>query len=145
MREAYCASMRQHIDSNIRQLNELRAIKRPLNPFETLAAERLIQVLIESCIGLAKHWVKAKGLGLVTDANRAFVLLEQYGEINTGALNWRKIIGMRNALVHDYLNLDTEVLLDIIQQKRYQDLDGFSRLAIKALMALPIKPDNTQE
>jgi uncharacterized protein with HEPN domain len=71
--------------------------------------------------------------------------LEQYGEINTGALNWHKIIGIRNALVHDYLNLDTEVLLDIIQQKRYQDLDGFSRLAIKALMTLPIKPENTQE
>jgi uncharacterized protein YutE (UPF0331/DUF86 family) len=52
---------------------------------------------------------------------------------------------MRNALVHDYLNLDTEVLLDIIQQKRYQDLDEFSRLAIKALMTLPIKPENTQE
>jgi uncharacterized protein YutE (UPF0331/DUF86 family) len=145
MREVYCASMRQHIDSNFRQINELRAIQSPFNPSETLAAERLVQVLIKSCIGLAKHWVKAKGLGLVTDANRAFVLLEQYGEINTSALNWREIIGMRNALLHDYLNLDTGVLSDIIQQKRYQDLDGFSRWAIKALMTLPIKPDNTQE
>ena len=57
------------------QLEQLAEIKRPLNQFESLAAERLIQVLIEACIGLAKHWVKHKNLGVVTDANRAFVLL----------------------------------------------------------------------
>jgi len=133
MHKAYCQSMGQHIQSLTMQLEQLAEIERPLNQFESLAAERLIQVLIEACIGLAKHWVKHKGLGVVTDASRAFVLLAQHGEWTEQKLDWHRIIGMRNALVHDYLNIDQRIILDVIQQRRYQDLKDFAEHALSVL------------
>lgn len=106
MLNTYSTSMLEHIQQLTSQLEQLANIERPLNQFESLAAERLLQVLIEACIGVAKHWVKHQGLGIATDANRAFVLLEQNEQWASKELDWRKIIGMRNALVHDYLNID---------------------------------------
>ena len=85
--------------------------------------------MIEACIGLAKHWVKHKGLGVVTDANRAFILLAQHGEWIEQKLDWHRIIGMRNALVHDCLNIDQRIILDAIKQRRYQDLHNFAEQA----------------
>jgi len=126
MLEAYCSSMQGHIKHLESQLDQLAAIQRPLNQFESLAAERLIQVLIEACIGIAKQWVKHKGLGIAQDAKRAFVLLEQNAQWSSKDLDWRRIIGMRNALVHDYLNIDAHVILDVIHKRRYKELVKFA-------------------
>jgi uncharacterized protein YutE (UPF0331/DUF86 family) len=133
MFNTYVKSMRGHIQHIVSQLDQLADAKKPLNQFESLAAERLLQVLIEACIGIAKHWVKHQKLGVAQDANRAFLLLEQNGEYTEGSLNWRKIIGMRNALVHDYLNLDSDIILDVIQQGRYQQLADFASQGLAKL------------
>lgn len=127
--------MSEHVKHIEIQLDQLAAIatKAPLNQFESLAAERLLQVLIEACIGLAKHWVKHKGLGVAHDAYRTFIVLEQNGEYSAEGLNWRKIVGMRNALVHDYLSIDSEIILDVIRQQRYKQLVQFADLGLAQL------------
>ncbi len=106
MFNAYSASMQDHIQQLVSQLDQLASIDRSLNQSESLAAERLLQVLIEACIGISKHWVKQQGLGIASDANRAFILLDQSGQWTNKELDWRKIIGLRNALVHGYLSID---------------------------------------
>jgi uncharacterized protein YutE (UPF0331/DUF86 family) len=40
---------------------------------------------------------------------------------------------MRNALVHDYLNIDQRIILDVIHQRRYQDLKDFAEQALSKL------------
>ena len=43
--------------------------------------------------------------------------LAQRGELSPDTLiGWRKIIGLRNALVHDYLNIDPEIIRSVIGQ-----------------------------
>ena len=54
MFNTYVESMRDHIQNIVSQLDQLAEVDRPLNQFESLAAERLLQVLIEACIGIAK-------------------------------------------------------------------------------------------
>lgn len=132
MDKTYAQSIREHVEHIQFQLDQLAVIasKAPLNQFESLAAERLLQILIEACIGVAKHWVKHKGLGIAHDAYASFVLLEQNGEYTSQELSWRKIIGMRNALVHDYLNIDTDIILDVIRQQRYKQLVNFVDLGL---------------
>ena len=44
-----------------------------------------------------------------------------------------KIIGMRNGLVHDYLNIDLLIIEHIIKQKQYLQLDEFSSKAVDIL------------
>ena len=139
MLNAYSSSMQEHIQQLVSQLDQLASIERSLNQFESLASERLLQVLIEACIGIAKHWVKHQGLGIASDANRAFVLLEQSGQWTSKELDWRKIIGMRNALVHDYLNIDQQVILDVVNNGRYKVLADFAFKGVKVLSSPDFK------
>jgi len=42
------------------------------------------------------------------------------------AEEWQRIIGMRNAIVHDYLNLDEKVIKAIVVNKMYFKLQAFA-------------------
>jgi uncharacterized protein YutE (UPF0331/DUF86 family) len=141
MLNAYSASMQDHIQQLVSQLDQLANIERSLNQFESLAAERLLQVLIEACIGISKHWVKHQGLGIASDANRAFILLEQSGQWTNKELDWRKIIGLRNALVHGYLNIDQHVILDVVNKRHYKALAEFAFKGLKVLSLPDFKTD----
>ncbi len=45
--------------------------------------------------------------------------------------DWNSIIGMRNALVHDYLNLDREKILQVVKDSRYRVLIDFALQALE--------------
>nr|WP_218124381.1 DUF86 domain-containing protein [Halomonas pantelleriensis] len=96
-----------------------------LSPLVYRAAERNLQLLTEACIGIAKQTLKAQGVVAPSDARQAFAKLRSMGLDATEA-EWPKIIGLRNALVHDYLNLDERIVLDIIREQRYQLLLDFA-------------------
>ncbi len=42
------------------------------------------------------------------------------------APEWQRIIGMRNAIVHDYLNLDKKIIKAMVVNKMYLKLQGFA-------------------
>lgn len=137
MKESYTLSMRQHLLVVKGELEALSRIhdERSLNQFEYRAAERTLQILIEACIGIAKQW--SYGLSNVPpkDAYSAFESLTMLGE-NISDVKWRHIIGMRNALVHDYLNIDPLIVRTIIEKKDYQPLFIFANRGLDALSQL---------
>jgi|APSaa5957512576_1039674.scaffolds.fasta_scaffold468880_1 uncharacterized protein YutE (UPF0331/DUF86 family) len=45
--------------------------------------------------------------------------------------NWRKVVGLRNALVHDYLNIEPEVIESILRHHYYRELIAFIRLSLE--------------
>jgi len=57
MNEAYIMSMRDHVQVQLDNLNELSdiAAQQPLRKFDRLATERSLQILVEAAIGVAKH------------------------------------------------------------------------------------------
>ena len=70
-----------------------------------------LQVLVEACIGAAKRWVKHLGLAVPLDAYPCFEKLVEKGRTSPHAADaWRRIVGLRNVLVHDYLNRCPEVI-----------------------------------
>lgn len=89
------------------------------------AAERNLQLLVEACIGIAKQTLKGQGLEVPSDARQSFAKLKSLG-LDPTDIPWTKVVGMRNALVHDYLNLDPERINEVILNGHYLKLFEFA-------------------
>ncbi len=135
MDNKYIFSMQEHlteIESDLEGLHEISKT-RLLGRYEYRAAERSLQVLIEACIGIAKHWSYALNKTAPADAYSAFENLAQLGVDEIDIASWRKVIGMRNALVHDYLNIEPEIIRLVIKKKSFQELLDFSNKGLVVL------------
>lgn len=133
---AYLSELQSHAENYVAELDELARLGESagLSSRDFFAVERLLQILIETAIGIAKHWLKQLQRSAPVDAYQAFELLAGSGRITPADLSrWKKIIGMRNALVHDYLNVDRQILLAVLQQRAYRYLLDFIRLAATAM------------
>lgn len=136
--ELYLAEVESHKAKYLKELNELRfdLNQSTLKSRDYLAAERLLQVFTEMCIGLSKHMVKKIQNKSPTEAYQSFSLLKEHGLISSDELRtWKQIIGMRNGLVHDYLNIDLLIVEDILREGHYQALADFTEKAITFLLS----------
>jgi len=127
-------SMLEHLATLEEELEQLRGELEKsavLSRLHMRAAERSLQLLIEPCIGVCKQALKARGVIAPSDAREAFVKLASL-EPGDSALDWRRIIGLRNVLVHDYLNIVAEVVADVYRQGRYRELLAFARGLLSA-------------
>ena len=131
---SYLISLTEHVNECER---DLLLLKKKLEAeswsrFEELAAERSLQLLIEAAIGAAKHWSKMSTGQTINEGLKAFQYLESAGLIES-QVPWKKIIGLRNALVHDYLDVDPEIVQSVVRNGYYQQPLDFVRQAVKSL------------
>ncbi|MGL5336731.1 MAG: type VII toxin-antitoxin system HepT family RNase toxin [Enterovibrio sp.] len=132
----YITALRLSLERYQMELLEIKTLlaQRALSNLEYRAAERTLQVSIEACIGVAKHWAKALAGHTPQDAYQAFEILVQRGALPSEQLvGWKKIIGLRNALVHDYLNIDPEIIRSVIAQGHSNQLFLFAKDGLKWL------------
>lgn len=135
MNEAYVISMRQHVQEQLETLNELaEATKRqPLRKIERLAAERSLQITIEAAIGVAKHCCKKAGKTHSGDAYKNLLTAHDLLNSNIPHAALKGAAGMRNAIVHDYLNLDWARIEAVIVNQQYQTLGDFIEAGLSYL------------
>jgi len=129
MLNIYVDAIQQHVNESVEDLDTLYDIlkQRSWTRVERKGAERLLQTLVGACIGVSKHWLKQQNKVLPTDAYSVFKKLMELQLIPTeDALEWQRIIGMRNAIVHDYLNLDEKIIKTIVVNKMYLKLQDFA-------------------
>jgi len=85
-----------------------------------------LQVLVENSIGKAKQLLKAMNESVPVSAYDAFGSLVRRGEINQADLEkWNSVIGLRNRIVHDYMNIDMKLVYQMIIQKQYLFIADF--------------------
>jgi uncharacterized protein YutE (UPF0331/DUF86 family) len=77
---------------------------RALTPLEQGGVLHALQILIENAIGKAKQWLKANEQPVPISGYDAFSALIAPADLPA----WNAIIGLRNRLVHDYMNIDMD-------------------------------------
>jgi uncharacterized protein YutE (UPF0331/DUF86 family) len=79
-----------------------------------------LQVLFENAIGKAKHLIKAAGEPVPVSAYDSFRALARILGLSAQELEqWNAIIGLRNRIVHDYMNLDMRRVLQVVESGGY--------------------------
>lgn len=81
---------------------------------------------IEASVDVAQHICATEGWGPPADNCDAMRLLGDHGVLTPDlAQSLRKAVGFRNVLVHDYIDVDDEIVLERL--KALADLDEFVR------------------
>ena len=143
MNKAYTESMLEHTSEHFEALAEIASIleARSLTFIERNAVERSMQVLVESCIGLSKHVCKKAGRQVLGEAKatalKALEILESSRgqSIGVDPLTLQGAVGMRNAIVHDYLNLDWALVVGVVREGEHLKLKCFIAAAAEYLAA----------
>jgi uncharacterized protein YutE (UPF0331/DUF86 family) len=82
-------------------------------------------------IDVANHLVKTKKLGLPQDSVELFYLSHRAGLKSQAIMNqMRGMLGFRNVLVHEYKDMDLNIMVDIIENHLYDPLE-FANLTLK--------------
>jgi len=90
-----------------------------------------LQRACEASIDLGMHLVRKRGLGIPQESREAFELLEKAGLLDSGlAQRMKKMVGFRNVAVHDYTDLNYEIIKVIITE-RLEDFSAFNKFALQ--------------
>ena len=142
--QSYLDSTMETANAEKEILDELsqQFIDAKITPTSYRAAERSLQILTENMIGKFKKILKHYGSPVIP--NRAYDALSIL--VNVGVMSeedeqfYKKVIGFRNALVHDYMDFDRELVKQIVISKDYLKVYDFlvetprlSNLTIKRL------------
>lgn len=94
---------------------------------DILAIQRALQVYIESFIGLARYFVQQKYQLSVSQSRQALDELKLRNDLsNQQHQELMKIIGFRNVLVHDYLEVNDVIVKALVKQRFYLRLENIS-------------------
>lgn len=79
------------------------------------SAERFLQLAIEALNDIGNHVVADLGLGTVESYADIPEILSTRGYVDLELAHvWMRMIGFRNVLVHDYLDVDRGIVFDVL-------------------------------
>lgn len=136
--EAYVYAIREQAEQHVQGLGELSTLndQRPLSFNERNAVERSLQVLVEMAVGCSKHVLKARGRPVPSEARTAVErVYEMLGITDPPADVLRGAVGMRNAIIHDYLNLDWGLVQEVLRTRRYTMIARYIEATSAALVS----------
>jgi uncharacterized protein YutE (UPF0331/DUF86 family) len=95
------------------------------------SAERQLQVAIQAVIDIGNHVLSDRDLGTPKDYRDIFRILAEH-KIVSKALSIRlsAMAGLRNVLVHDYLDVDLKIVYRILK-KDLVDFETFIKAVLK--------------
>ena len=94
-------------------------------------AERQLQVAIQAVIDIGNHVLADRDLGTAKDYKDIFRILSKNRVLSRGlAGRLASMTGLRNVLVHDYLEIDLKVVFSILR-KDLEDFEEFITAILK--------------
>lgn len=124
------ATRLQKLAGYVRHLRDLQ--QAPLDEYladENLQAivERRLQVAIQVCMDIASYLIAQLGLQSPDEPQNIFAVLGREGILSPALAS--RMVGMvrfRNILVHDYLDIDSEIVYTLLAN-RIGDLEQFAQ------------------
>lgn len=99
---------------------------RTLSALENNGILHALQILIENAIGKTKQWLKARGEPVPLSAYDAFSALVRTSLLDSADLPiWNALIGIRNRIVRDYMNIQMDRIHALIRQEDYRFISRF--------------------
>ena len=85
----------------------------------------------QACIDLGMHIARIKNLGVPQSSRDVFVLLQKARIINSDlSKKMQAMVGFRNIAVHDYQNLNLEIVRAVIE-KHLKDFQDFKKVILQ--------------
>jgi uncharacterized protein YutE (UPF0331/DUF86 family) len=92
------------------------------------SAERFLQLTIEALSDIGSHLIADLNLGALDSASDIPRILCEKGYLGEKLRDvWIRMIGFRNILVHDYLDVDRRVVHEVLQ-KNLNDIQALARV-----------------
>ena len=89
-----------------------------------------LQRACEQALDMANHVVAARKLGWPRTSAESFDLLERAGLVTAAMAGQMKaMVGLRNVVVHQYQDLDLDIVTSVVQE-HLDDLSDFARTMI---------------
>ena len=124
--QAECERIAKDQISLLSEVKQRLALSESLSRLEQNGVLHTLQILIENAIGKCKHLLKSLDESIPVSAYDAFASLERRGIITQQQLtHWNAIIGMRNRIVHDYMNVDINIIYLLITNNGHQMIGEF--------------------
>lgn len=136
--EPYVMALTEQVEQYLSGLDELSDFlkQRTLSFNERSAAERGLQVIVEAAIGCSKHYLKSRGKPVPSEARASIERVYESLMLSEPDINdIRGSIGMRNAIIHDYLNLDWGKLEVVLRDKKYHRVSDYIRKVTSELLS----------
>ncbi len=97
------------------------------------SAERFLQLAIELLTDMGNHVIADLGLGTVDSYGDVPRVLAGKGYIaEEAAEEWVRMIGFRNVLVHNYLDIERRIVYDVLQTK-LDEMEALKRVFVQFL------------
>jgi len=124
-----------------RLLSERRAEEVVEDYFYLNALLYILQTSIQALIDMAYRLLSKMGSRPPSSYGEAPRILHKLGMLNAAnADRLRRMIGLRNVLVHRYLELDRELVLTILRERRYRELLAIAHELLKRAAERGIDP-----
>ena len=92
------------------------------------SAERFLHLAIEAILDMGNHVIAESDLGIVNWYSDIPSILARKGYIDSDLeKKWLQMIGFRNTLVHDYLEIDRGIVYDILEN-HLEDIEAIKRI-----------------
>jgi len=92
------------------------------------SAERFLQLAIEASLDMGSHVIADENLGAIEQSRDIPRRFREHGRISEDLeQRWIRMIGFRNILVHEYADVDRNIVHDVVQN-RLADLNELEQV-----------------
>lgn len=129
--EPYVFATNEQLDRHVEALGEIVSLmdERDLTFNERSACERHIQVIVEMAIGVSKHCLKKNDRSVPAESRLAIQDAYEVASVSGVQLaNLLGAVGMRNVIVHDYLNVSWVEIAAVLKSRAYLEVHKYVKV-----------------